>query len=69
MDDNLMLHNRLKEIRVAQKLSRAQLAAIVGVSGNAVSSIETDRYSSTAKLAWVICIALDVKFEDMFYFD
>lgn len=51
MDDKLMLHNRLKEIRVAQKLSRAQLAAIVGVSGNAVISIETDRYSSTAKLA------------------
>ncbi len=46
MDDKLMLHNRLKEIRVAQKL-----AAIVGVSGNAVSSIETGQYSPTAKLA------------------
>ncbi len=51
MDDKLILHNRLKEIRVAQNLSQAQLAAIVGVSGNAVSSIETGQYSPTAKLA------------------
>ena len=46
-----MLHNRLKEIRVALKLSRALLAAIVGVSGNTISSIETGQYSPTAKLA------------------
>ncbi len=51
MDDKLMLHNRLKEIRVPQKFSRAQLAAIVGVSGNTISSIETGQYSPTAKLA------------------
>ncbi len=69
MDDKLILHNRLKEIRVAQNLSQAQLAAIVGVSRNTISSIETGQYSPTAKLALVICIALDVKFEDMFYFD
>ena len=69
MDDKLILHNRLKEIRVAQNLSQAQLAAIVGVSRNTISSIETGQYSPTAKLALVICIALDVRFEDMFYFD
>lgn len=69
MDDKLILHNRLKEIRVPQNLSQAQLAAIVGVSRNTISSIETGQYSPTAKLALVICIALDVKFEDMFYFD
>ena len=41
---------------------------MVGVSRNTISSIETLRFSPTAKLALIICIALDRKFEDIFYF-
>ncbi len=69
MDDKLILHNRLKEIRTGRNLSQAQLAYMVGVSRNTISSIETGQYSPTAKLALILCIALDVKFEDMFYFE
>lgn len=69
MDDKLILKNRLKEIRSRRNLSQAQLADIVGVSRNTISSIETGQYSPTAKLALVLCIALDVRFEDIFYFD
>lgn len=69
MDDKLTLHNRLKEIRTSRNLSQAQLAYMVGVSRNTISSIETGQYSPTAKLALILCIALDVKFEDMFYFE
>lgn len=69
MDDKLILHNRLKEIRTSRNLSQAQLAYMVGVSRNTISSIETGQYSPTAKLALILCIALDVKFEDMFYFE
>ncbi len=69
MDDKLILHNRLKEIRTGCNLSQAQLAYMVGVSRNTISSIETGQYSPTAKLALILCIALDVKFEDMFYFE
>ncbi len=69
MDDKLILHNRLKEIRTDRNLSQAQLAYMVGVSRNTISSIETGQYSPTAKLALILCIALDVKFEDMFYFE
>jgi putative transcriptional regulator len=68
MDDKLFLKNRLKEIRAEQKLSQAQLAAMVGVSRNTISSIETGQFNPTAKLALVLCIALDKKFEDIFYF-
>jgi len=68
MDDKLILKNRLKEIRSEQKLSQAQLAEIVGVSRNTISSIETGQFNPTAKLALVICIALDKKFEEIFYF-
>lgn len=69
MEKELILKNRLKEIRTEQGLSQVKLAEIVGVSRNTISSIETGQFSPTAKLALVICIALDKKFEDIFYFD
>lgn len=68
MEDNLVLKNRLKDARTAQGISQAQLAQMVGVSRNTISSIETGQFSPTAKLALVICIALDKKFEELFYF-
>lgn len=69
MEKELILKNRLKEIRTEQGLSQAKLAEIVGVSRNTISSIETGQFNPTAKLALVLCIALDKKFEDIFYFD
>ena len=68
MDDSLILRNRLKEIRAEPKLSQADLAKMVGVSRNTISSIETGQFNPTAKLALVLCIALDKKFEELFYF-
>ena len=69
MDDSLVLKNRLKEYRKELDLSQDELAKMVGVSRNTISSIETGQFCPTAKLALVICIALDKKFEDVFYFD
>ncbi|MBP3505124.1 MAG: helix-turn-helix transcriptional regulator [Lachnospiraceae bacterium] len=69
MEKELILKNRLKEIRTKQGISQAKLAEMVGVSRNTISSIETGQFSPTAKLALVICIALDKKFEEVFYFD
>ena len=69
IDDKLILHNRLKEARSEKKLSQAQLAELVGVSRNTISSIETGQFNPTAKLALGLCIALDKKFEELFYFD
>lgn len=68
MDDKLVIKNRLKEARAERKLSQNQLAEMVGVSRNTISSIETGQFNPTAKLALVLCIALDKKFEDLFYF-
>ncbi|MSR93339.1 helix-turn-helix transcriptional regulator [Clostridiaceae bacterium 68-1-5] len=68
MDEKLTLKNRLKEARSERKLSQTQLAEMVGVSRNTISSIETGQFSPTAKLALILCIALDKKFEDLFYF-
>lgn len=68
MKSNLILKNRIKEAREKQGLSQAKLAQIVGVSRNTISSIETGQFSPTAKLALILCIALDKKFEELFYF-
>ncbi|MCQ2399107.1 MAG: helix-turn-helix transcriptional regulator [Clostridia bacterium] len=66
--EKLVLKNRLKEIRQEKGISQTELALSVGVSRNTISSIETGQFSPTAKLAYVISIALDKKFEDVFYF-
>ena len=68
MKDALILKNNLKELRAEKGLSQAQLAEMVGVSRNTISSIETGQFNPTAKLALILCIALDKKFEDVFYF-
>ncbi|UQK60205.1 helix-turn-helix transcriptional regulator [Ezakiella coagulans] len=68
MKDELVLKNRLKEIRKEKDLSQQNLADMVGVSRNTISSIETGQFNPTAKLALVLCIALDKKFEEIFYF-
>lgn len=68
MNDELKLKNNLKEARTEKKLSQTQLAEMIGVSRNTISSIETGQFNPTAKLALFLCIALDKKFEELFYF-
>ena len=68
MNEELKLKNRLKEARSEKNLSQAQLAEMVGVSRNTISSIETGQFNLTAKLALILCIALDKKFEELFFF-
>ena len=69
MQDTLILKNSLREARTEAGLSQSQLAETVGVSRNTIGSIETGQFNPTAKLALILCIALDRKFEELFYFD
>lgn len=69
MKDELVLKNRLKVARAEKNISQGQLAEMVGVSRQTISSIETGQFCPTAKLALVLCIALDKRFEELFYFD
>ena len=66
MDSELVLKNNLKTVRMEKNLSQAELASMVGVSRNTISSIETGQYCPTAKLALVLCTALEKKFEELF---
>ena len=68
MKSELVLKNRLKVARAEKDLSQGDLADMVGVSRQTICSIEKGQFCPTAKLALVLCIALDKKFEDLFFF-
>ncbi len=65
----IVLKNRIKETRQRLDISQEELAKRVGVSRITISSIETGKFCPTAKLALVLCIALNETFENLFYFD
>ena len=69
MNSHLKLKNKLKEFRQRAGLTQTQLAETVGSSKNTISSIETGQFCPTAYLAALLCIALECKFEDLFYFE
>jgi len=69
MKNEIVLKNKLKVARAEKDLSQAALAEMVGVSRNTISSIEVGQFCPTAKLALILCIALDKKFEELFFFE
>jgi len=69
MNSHLKLKNNLKEFRQAKGLTQKQLANIVGTSKNTISAIETCVFCPTAYLAALLCVALECKFEELFYFE
>ena len=69
MNSHLKLKNRLKHYRKIAGKTQTQLALEVDSSKNTISSIETGQFCPTAYLAYLLCLALDCKFEDLFYFE
>ena len=69
MEDKLILKNRLKVARAEKNLSQGELAKLVGASRQTIGAIESGTFNPSAKLALLLCIALDKKFEELFYFE
>ncbi len=65
----LVFKNNLKALREKKNLSQQKLADMVSTTRQTIIAIEKGTFSPTARLAYLLCIALDVKFEDMFYFE
>ena len=68
MNDELILLSRIRVARAERNISQGELAKLVGASRQTISFIETGTFNPPAKLALIICIALDKKFEELFYF-
>ena len=68
MDKELVLLNNLKDIRKSKGFSQEELASLVGTTRQTIIAIEKGIFNPSAKLALLLCVALDCKFEDLFYF-
>ena len=69
MKSKLELKNNIRQARTEKGVSQGELAKMVGVSRQTISSIETGQFNPTAKLALLLCVALDKKFEELFFFE
>ena len=68
MNNDIVLLNNLKKARQSKNISQEQLAKLVGTTRQTIIAIEKNLFNPSAKLALLICIALDEKFENLFYF-
>ena len=63
------LGNRIRVARAERNLLQEDLARLVGVSRNTVSSIETGRYTPSALLAFRLAAALDLPIASLFWLE
>jgi len=65
----MILKNNLKEVRQKKSLTQEELASNVGVSRQTIISIERYRYKPTLELAMKISKQLNIRIENLFYFE
>ena len=65
----IIFQNKLRVARAEKRISQGELADMVGVSRQTISSIENNQFCPSAKLALLLCIALDKSFEELFFFE
>lgn len=63
------MKTRIPELRKEKKLSQAELADIVGVTRQTITSIETEKYIASLPLAYKIANYFNLKIEDVFYLE
>lgn len=69
MDKTLILRNNLRDRRMDKGFSQEELARLVGTTRQTIIAIEKGNFNPSAKLALLLCIALDVSFEKLFFFE
>jgi putative transcriptional regulator len=63
------LANRLRVARAELALSQGELARLVGVSRQTISSIETGQYTPSALLAFRLAAAVAMPIEQLFWLE
>jgi len=66
LDMNLLISNRVKELRTARQWTQEQLASAVGVSRQSINSIERERYVPSLPLGMLLARAFGCPFEQVF---
>lgn len=68
-ESTLELLNKIKVARTEKSMTQTDLAELSGVTRQTIGAIESGKFNPTAKLALILCIILDKKFEELFYFN
>lgn len=61
------MKNRLRELRKAQGLNQADLAARLGISRQTIIAIEADKYDASLPMAYRMAAFFDVPVEELFF--
>ena len=67
--DKIRLANRLKVARAERNLSQEDLARLVTVTRQTISSIETGQYCPSALLASLLAKRLEKRVEELFFLE
>lgn len=63
------MKNRIEEIRSAKGIRQEELAKLMGVSRQTISSLENGRYNPSILLAWKIAKYFGMTIEEVFIFE
>ena len=63
------MRNRIEALRTSNNLRQEELARLLGVSRQTVSSLENGRYNPSILLAHKIAKLFDLTIEEVFLFD
>lgn len=63
------MKNRIEEIRNARGIRQEELARLMGVSRQTISSLENGRYNPSILLAYKIARHFDMSIEEVFIFE
>jgi putative transcriptional regulator len=66
---NIRLANKLKVARAERNMSQEDLANLVGVTRQTISSIETYQYTPSALLAFLLAEKLKKPVNELFYLE
>lgn len=63
------MKNRIEEIRKARGIRQEELAKMLGVSRQTVSSLETGRYNPSISLAFKVARCFGMTIEEVFIYE
>lgn len=63
------MKNRIEEIRKERGLRQEELAEILQVSRQTISSLENGRYNPSIKMAFKVAAFFNMKIEDIFIYE
>ena len=63
------MKNRIEDLRNGMNLKQDELAKVMGVSRQTISSLENGRYNPSITLAYKLARFFDMTIEDIFIFE